>query len=187
MGNCTEITIIASPACMRESEWECDNFFSTVIYPNKVKISALVTLWSQRSQITREKRLKEKGHYNSQLYMATMHKTTCSCCISETHFLNTETRFHLPMFNNLQYTDRNNAHSFSAPIREIPLHLNIKNPQNWRRKCQKYRHYKFALVNFGVVLHTRKSFLRKPQTGSALHSNINRNIIGNLISTKSGF
>lgn len=146
MENYKEITIMGSPACMWESEWEHNKFTYTIIYLNKVRISAPVTLWSQGSQIARQKRLKEKGFSQSVIHC---YNTTSSCHISETSFLKTEIRLSLMLFNSLQNIAHSNSHCCSRAVREISLHLKMKNIHNGRRerKCEKYRHYNFALVN----------------------------------------
>lgn len=145
MENYKEITIIGSLACMWDSEWE-HKFTYTIIYLNEVRISAPVTLWSQRSQITSQKRLKEKDFNQSVVHC---YNTTCTCYISETSFLKTEIRLRLMFFNSLQNTAHSHSHCCSTAVREISFHLKMKKNQNGRkqRKCQKHSHYKFALVN----------------------------------------
>lgn len=75
----------------------------TLIYLNEVRISAPVTLWPQRSQITKQKRLKEKDFSQSVIttagYIVAMY-------ISETTFLKTEIRLPLMLFNSLQNTSQ---------------------------------------------------------------------------------
>lgn len=119
MENYKETAIIGSPACMWECEWEHNKFTYTIIYLNKVWISAPVTLCSQRSQIARQKRLKEKGFSQSVIHC---YNTTCSCYISKTGF-KTEIRLPLMLFYSSQNTAHDNPHCCSTAVREISLHL----------------------------------------------------------------
>lgn len=161
MENYEEITIIGSPR-MWESEWEHNKFTYTITYLNKVRISAPVTWWSQRSQIVRRKRLKGKGFSQS---AAHCYRTTCRCYISKTSFLTAEIRLPLRLLNILENTAHNTSHCFSSALRDISPHLKTKKPSKWKKmkEVPKIQTLQICSGEFGRVLHTRNSFLRELQ------------------------